>query len=910
MPLRLGETFGRYRVAEALGQGAMGEVYCAYDTVLHRKVALKVLAVDTGAFPGAGPPSTKGAARILREARAAAGITHPNAVAIYDVGEVEGVPFLAMELVAGRTLRTFIGEPSVPLARRIRWAIDVARALGAAHQLGLIHRDIKPENVMVRDDGFVKVLDFGIARRTGAGAEREAEPAPAATTDVAAISRFAMTNGTLTADGVVVGTPMYMAPEQLRGEPLDGRTDQFAWGVLACELFTGKLPWDGEGIAVLSQILAQEVAPLSGRSPEIPARVDAVIRKALSKAPGNRFAAMEEIAAELEPYASSAGGGTRTEAVAISVRDAISTAPTEHASVSGGGTAPSGAIARTIGGLERTARSARPRGRSAIVLAAVAVVVALGAWGVRARSSFSRTPAPVADAAPEDVASPMSSNAEATAAYRAGMQALRDAALGAAFKNLTHAVELDPLFAAAQLRLVPTRLLARQSAMITAAELQGAHAAQASLGTRDRVLLAAFEPVARVPPDFKESERQLEAAVEKYPSDADFPFELALVRDLAVDPPEADQALDVALARDSTFALAWWFKAQVRIEIDDASGGFEAYAQCLKASPGATTCLGDLATIEANEGKCEELVATARRLIALAPANPVPYLLLAEGLAGNDESADAVRVPLQQARDRGPASDRELARHLNDAALAILGGDFAEADRQYEECERVNTEANADVSARFTIAYSRALVDLEVGRTAPALRIADGFLRERAGLSDDGSDSSLTMTTIALAGGKITRARFGQLRDEWLARNQNAGRVNRWLTAYAVPAETVDDAVAAVAVMPAVRPLVNVRRLSPTMAEPIGRILTLGGRLDEGIAYLTKASASCDLLDGIHTIFSTRASFELGSALERRGDTAGACVAYRRVLTRWGRSPLSRTAAKSSARVRALGCAP
>ncbi len=239
MPLRPGETFGRYQLLEPLGRGAMGEVYSAYDTVLHRKVALKVLTLssDPATF-GSTPSSSNGAARILREARAAAGIAHPNAVSIYDVGEVDGVSFLAMELVAGRTLRTFIGDPSVPLARRIRWVTDVARALGAAHALGLVHRDIKPENVMVRDDGLVKVLDFGIARR----AITKEEAAAAGPLDRAALEKLAISHGTLTAEGVVVGTPMYMAPEQMRGEALDGRTDQFAWGVLAHEVLTRQAP--------------------------------------------------------------------------------------------------------------------------------------------------------------------------------------------------------------------------------------------------------------------------------------------------------------------------------------------------------------------------------------------------------------------------------------------------------------------------------------------------------------------------------------------------------------------------------------------------------------------------------------------------------------------------------------------
>jgi serine/threonine protein kinase len=307
MPLRPGETFGRYELAEPLGRGAMGAVYCAYDTLLRRKVALKVLIAapgtpDDGAAPGGG-----GGARILREARAAAGITHPNAVSIYDVGEVDGVPFLAMELVAGRTMRGIIGDANIPLARRVRWLADTARALGAAHTLGVIHRDIKPENIMVRDDGLVKVLDFGIARRGTDRAGARPEVARAPPLDLAELERLAIANRTLTADGLVVGTPMYMAPEQMLGEAIDGRTDQFAWGVLAHELLTGRLPWEGSGLTMLSQLLSKEVAPLTEGFPEIPPGVDAVVRRALSKAPAGRFATMEDAADELEHFAGSSG---------------------------------------------------------------------------------------------------------------------------------------------------------------------------------------------------------------------------------------------------------------------------------------------------------------------------------------------------------------------------------------------------------------------------------------------------------------------------------------------------------------------------------------------------------------------------------------------------------------------------
>jgi serine/threonine-protein kinase len=429
----------------------MGEVYSAYDSILHRKVALKVLTAPAGTISGSdSPPSSGGATRILREARAAAGITHPNAVAIYDVGEVDGLPFLAMELVLGRTLRAFVGDPTVPLGRRIRWIADVARALGAAHQLGLVHRDIKPENVMVRDDGFVKVLDFGIARRA------------------------------LTAEGVIVGTPMYMAPEQVRGEMLDGRTDQFAWGVLAHELLTGKLPWEGEGMVIISQILSRAVPPLTEKTRELPGPVDLVVRKALNKVPASRFATMEAVADELEPFAFTVGT-TGRERISVPARD-IELAATEQIAISSGDVgAQSAAAALTQG---QTVRKAR--GRSVIAVGAIVGAIAVGGvLGARVLMASRTARSASTDAGPAaDVPSQMSSNPDATAAYRAGMQALRDCSMSAAMKQLGRAIELDPLFAAAHLRLALTKLLNVDVQGITSADLQGAHASQASCSTR------------------------------------------------------------------------------------------------------------------------------------------------------------------------------------------------------------------------------------------------------------------------------------------------------------------------------------------------------------------------------------------------------------------------------------------
>jgi len=189
-------------------------------------------------------------------------------------------------------LRGFVGAGDEPAATRVAWLRDVARALAAAHRRGLVHRDIKPENVMVRDDGIVKVLDFGIARR----AHRDVDPnGPTQAPSI----------GTLTATGIRLGTPLYMAPVQIRGDELDGRADQFAWGVLAYEILTGKVPWRGglDAFAVVASVLTDEadgaVLTAAGASPE----VTTVILRALEKRPERRFASMDELLTSLDPGA-------------------------------------------------------------------------------------------------------------------------------------------------------------------------------------------------------------------------------------------------------------------------------------------------------------------------------------------------------------------------------------------------------------------------------------------------------------------------------------------------------------------------------------------------------------------------------------------------------------------------------
>lgn len=281
--LKEGEKVGRFIVEHVVGEGGMGVVYQAHDENLGRKVAIKVVST-TG--------DTEAMARVLREARIIAALDHPNAVIIHETGEIHDEPYIVMEYVPGQNLRTFVGKPDIPIARKIRWLVDVARVLAAAHKGGIVHRDVKPENVMVRPDGKIKVLDFGIARRS-------AGPVDAAGPTAKALIP------TITSSGGFVGTPMYTAPELLKGKAADGRSDQFSWAVLAYELLEGKAPWDApDALGVVAAMMSDPAKPLENA--EIPEEVRTVVTRALSTTPASRYGSMEDIAELLEPYAEKA----------------------------------------------------------------------------------------------------------------------------------------------------------------------------------------------------------------------------------------------------------------------------------------------------------------------------------------------------------------------------------------------------------------------------------------------------------------------------------------------------------------------------------------------------------------------------------------------------------------------------
>src|SRR2546425_341591 len=222
--LPIGKQLGQYRIEALLGRGGMGEVYVAQDK-LGRKVALKLL---TQRFPG----DESGIARFQQEARTLLALNHPHIVTIYDIDQIDGNYYIASELVEGQTLRQRLDEGDLPLQDLLEIAIQVVTALTAAHEKGIVHRDIKPENIMIRRDGFVKVLDFGIAKLT--------EKYSASELEAPTLKQIH------TAEGIAIGTPTYMSPEQARRLKADGRTDIWSVGVLMYEAVAGRKPFVGD----------------------------------------------------------------------------------------------------------------------------------------------------------------------------------------------------------------------------------------------------------------------------------------------------------------------------------------------------------------------------------------------------------------------------------------------------------------------------------------------------------------------------------------------------------------------------------------------------------------------------------------------------------------------------------------
>ena len=276
--LSTGEKLSHFKIISSIGSGGMGEVYLADDTKLERRVALKVLLPEVA-------NDDERVRRFIQEAKAASALNHPNILTVFEIGHYNDLQYIATEFIKGETLRDRMNGEPLKLRETLEITLQVAAALGAAHEAGIIHRDIKPENIMIRDDGLVKVLDFGLAKLSGVPNESVDTTLPQFNTQ----------------PGVVVGTVAYMSPEQARGRKLDPRSDIFSLGIVMFELFTGRRPFAGEGhLDLISSILKDEAPALRQVAPDLPRQLERMVEKTLRKDREHRYQHIKDLYIDIE----------------------------------------------------------------------------------------------------------------------------------------------------------------------------------------------------------------------------------------------------------------------------------------------------------------------------------------------------------------------------------------------------------------------------------------------------------------------------------------------------------------------------------------------------------------------------------------------------------------------------------
>ena len=289
----IGTTISHYQIVEQLGEGGMGVVYKARDLRLDRFVCIKILHAEQ-----LKDESRK--QRFIQEAKSASSLNHPNIVTIHEIDQADGVDFMVMEFVAGKTLQQLIPSGGMPVSDALKYAIPIARALAAANAAGIIHRDVKPGNIMVGANGVVKVLDFGLAKLT----------APEVSTDEATqvLERH-------TEEGTIVGTAAFMSPEQAQGNSVDARSDIFSFGAVLYEMISGRRAFQGANtVSTLASILEREPAPLAERDSRIPAELERVVMRCLRKDPERRFQTMGDLRVALEELKDESDSGKLTPA--------------------------------------------------------------------------------------------------------------------------------------------------------------------------------------------------------------------------------------------------------------------------------------------------------------------------------------------------------------------------------------------------------------------------------------------------------------------------------------------------------------------------------------------------------------------------------------------------------------------
>jgi eukaryotic-like serine/threonine-protein kinase len=855
----VGQRVGHFRIEERLGEGGMGVVYRATDEQLRRPVAIKVLSEATR--------DDEGHARFLREARSLAAITHANIASIYEVGEDSGRAYIVMEYVAGESLRQRIARGRLEVSDALAVARLVLLGVGEAHAKGIVHRDLKPDNVMITPVGDVKVLDFGLAklRATGGDALREADTQ-------------------VTKEVQILGTPGYMAPEQLDGAAVDARADVFAFGVMLYEMLTGARPFRGKGLLDLAAELDRGAPdPIRQCNPAVSRDLERFVARCLARAATARFADATEALAALP-----------------------------------GLKAPGSSMAASTG-------------RAGLLLLVFAIAAAVVVrWSTSTPTATPATTSPSTSAtvratparAITDWSPPKTSAPEAARAYAAGLQALRDGSVAAFEKEIGLALASDGRLAAAHLRVALETLSLEDARKHLSDAVRG----RSSLDERDQRLLDFAQEIlvdAISAADVRQAAHSLAQAL---PDDPEALFWAAHAIILGhgvpwrpVRDPDVAEMLDHALELDPRFAATLFLQALLAQIAGDAEAVLAAADACIAIAPNAASCLRRRAEAHGVRGECDSLEQDARRLITIEPDNPQNYGYLWEALASKGVSPDALADIAKRGEAVAHPADSARELELEDAArLDVYQGDFASAERALLELDRA-VSLRVDEYGHIATMQLLALYE-EEGDVRSGILVAKEYLRRLPAWVDGGPNITrgLAVATLRRAGSLLS-AQANDTTEVWLAkwRPRLEGTVHAtWFDLYGSVARTPLEARDALAALPDYVPLPPA-----TMAGcgrflgDLGRVYALAGETDAALPLLRSAVRSCANVPSGKDIPSilpfgvVRDRLALGQILEQTPDRGGACEEYGAILARWGRAkPRSVTADKARERSRALGC--
>jgi serine/threonine-protein kinase len=873
----------RFRVGTVIGSGGMGTVYAATHVQLGHKLALKVMSPALASHPVA-------VQRFLNEARTAANIASDHVVRVTDVGTLPGgVPFLAMEYLEGEDLSDVLKRRGrLPIEEAVDLVLEALEGIAHAHALGIVHRDLKLANLFLarRPDGTrrVKVLDFGISK---------VDPTLGATGESSTVT------------GVVLGTPHYMAPEQLRdAKGVDARADIWAVGVILYKLLTGTLPFVGESIASLILAIGAEGLPsLRGKRPETPPELERVVMRCLARDVDDRWPDAASLARALAP-----SGSAASRASARRISQVLGSEPDKLRSLQ---PPPRGRrwVLASLSGLVATG--------------AMVSVVAVAASGSKRGAGLPATGSIGSSASPSGSASTMadlpaygSSNAEAMRAFRDGLAERRGGSNRRGSDLLRKAVALDPSFPPAHVEL----LLAIGTSRVGAAEraeYETAAALREQMTPRDRAMLDALEPIMlRVPAEWGEAEARLRRAADAFPRDAEVFWLLGwatATRSLS----EGARWTQRAIELDPAFAGAYGDLVEEQRYAGPREQAHANADRCLEALPGAMNCLYMQAAMAEEEGRCQDLERFARRMIAIDPEFAMSQAFLAKALASNGSPAGAREIlaamPRVQAR-------RWRSNNMpNEAQLEMLVGEFGEAETLAREAASAAATSDAREAHAGPV---RMLVqlDLETGKLDDATKLANDFLTRSSAWEPDPDDDDFALMadpTPTLLGALRTAGRIGakdlvDRRASWLAKWPRARQdVAPYLWAHGYGDVCVvdgsgEDVNAAIAEMPSFpAPLRYFPAALPSAG--IGVTLAQGGRAVDALPWLEQACKSCRAASA--PFEQTRALYWLGRVRELTGDRDGACAAYDAVIERWGKAkPKSVTADQARGRRATLGC--